>query len=295
MGNPFEAEGNWYKGALHLHSKNSDGELSVEELIHLYRMHEYDFLAVTDHNVVTNTSHFSTHSLLTILGVELDLGRTQNGEKYHLVALDIPRDFNFPSSDSTPQEAVNLIRSNGGEAILAHPYWSGLTTNDLLSVSGYLGLEIFNTSCLLEINRGLSLVHWDDLLTSGRKVFGFAVDDAHFRINDALGGWIMVKSPNLTKESIMNGIRKGHFYSSCGPRFSDFKFSKETVSVGCSDVNSIGFNCGPARGKRIKAQGGVPLTFGELKLTGKERYIRVECKDKHGNSAWLNPLMLDST
>ena len=86
--------------------------------------------------MITDTSHFSTHGFLTILGVELDLGRTQNGEKYHLVALDIPRDFILPSSDSTPQEAINLIRSNGGEAILAHPYWSGLTINDLLSVSG---------------------------------------------------------------------------------------------------------------------------------------------------------------
>ena len=121
----------------------------------------------------------------------------------------------------------------------------------------------------MEINRGLSLVHWDELLTSGREVFGFAVDDAHFHINDALGGWIMVKSPNLTKEGIMNGIRKGYFYSSCGPRFSDFKFSGGIVSVGCSEVDSISFNCGPARGKRIEAQGGRSFGLRRAQVNGK--------------------------
>ncbi len=39
----------WYKGNLHTHSTNSDGRLSPEEVIGLYREEGYDFLALTDH------------------------------------------------------------------------------------------------------------------------------------------------------------------------------------------------------------------------------------------------------
>ncbi len=39
----------WYKGNLHTHSTNSDGRLSPEEVIRLYREEDYDFLALTDH------------------------------------------------------------------------------------------------------------------------------------------------------------------------------------------------------------------------------------------------------
>ena len=37
----------WYKGNLHTHSTNSDGRLSPEEVIRLYREEDYDFLALT--------------------------------------------------------------------------------------------------------------------------------------------------------------------------------------------------------------------------------------------------------
>ena len=36
----------WYKGNLHTHSTNSDGRLSPEEVIGLYREEGYDFLAL---------------------------------------------------------------------------------------------------------------------------------------------------------------------------------------------------------------------------------------------------------
>lgn len=40
----------WYKGNLHTHSLWSDGNDFPENIIHWYRSHDYDFLALTEHN-----------------------------------------------------------------------------------------------------------------------------------------------------------------------------------------------------------------------------------------------------
>lgn len=56
--NPSALEGNWYRGNLHTHSKNSDGMLTPEEIVNRYRDRDYHFLSLTDHNIVTDTSRF---------------------------------------------------------------------------------------------------------------------------------------------------------------------------------------------------------------------------------------------
>ena len=51
--NPFTASGHWYKGNLHTHTTRSDGHFDPEEVVRRYREADYDFLALTDHGVVT--------------------------------------------------------------------------------------------------------------------------------------------------------------------------------------------------------------------------------------------------
>ena len=43
----------WYKGNLHTHTTRSDGRKSPEEVADLYREQGYDFLALTDHWVLS--------------------------------------------------------------------------------------------------------------------------------------------------------------------------------------------------------------------------------------------------
>ena len=42
-----------------------------------------------------------------------------------------------------------------------------------------VGIEVFNAGCELEIGRGLSAVHWDELLEAGRLCPALATDDSH--------------------------------------------------------------------------------------------------------------------
>ena len=43
----------WYKGNLHTHTLNSDGDSTPEDVVRWYREHGYDFLVLTDHNFLT--------------------------------------------------------------------------------------------------------------------------------------------------------------------------------------------------------------------------------------------------
>ncbi|MCX7766600.1 MAG: phosphotransferase, partial [Candidatus Sumerlaeia bacterium] len=76
-----------------------------------------------------------------------------------------------------------------------------------------LGREVYNTGCDVEINRGIAEVQWNDLLSRGKKLFGFAVDDCHRIYYDTFQGWIWVKAPKLTQSAILEAIKQGQFYS----------------------------------------------------------------------------------
>src|SRR6185369_12966014 len=51
---PDRPVGRWYKGNLHTHTLNSDGDSTPLEVATWYREHGYQFLAVSDHNYLTD-------------------------------------------------------------------------------------------------------------------------------------------------------------------------------------------------------------------------------------------------
>src|SRR5262249_3750487 len=55
----------WYKGNTHTHTLNSDGDSTPDEVARWYREHGYQFLVLTDHNVLTRVD-----GLNSILGAD---------------------------------------------------------------------------------------------------------------------------------------------------------------------------------------------------------------------------------
>ena len=43
----------WYKGNIHTHTTESDGDADPEKVVGWYRRHGYDFLVLSDHNHLT--------------------------------------------------------------------------------------------------------------------------------------------------------------------------------------------------------------------------------------------------
>lgn len=294
--NPFKSEGTWFKGNLHTHSTASDGTRSCEQLAKLYRETEYDFLSITDHGVLTEYEGDEHEGLLLLPGEEISVGKSEAGTTFHIVGVNIEDEIPLVDFDREvrPQTAIDSINELGGIAILAHPYWSGLNHHDMRTLSNYTGVEIYNATCDVKRNLGLSAVHIDGVLNAGIRSLIFATDDHHgeegeFSTLDALQAWIMVKAKNLTREDIISSIREGLFYSSTGPEIKNIEIDDRGITVETTPVRSISFVSNPTLGEKFIAKN-EPLT--KITYPGREHetYVRIEATDYEGKSAWSNPI-----
>ncbi|MBC7255191.1 MAG: CehA/McbA family metallohydrolase [Chloroflexi bacterium] len=286
---PFGLTGSWFKGNLHTHTTQSDGELDPEEAIAWYRAHGYDFVAITDHWVYTRGRRIG-QDFITLSGAEL------HGEGYHLLALGL---ISLPdrSLADDPQATVRAVCARGGLAFFAHPYWTGQRPSDMALVQGLAGIEVYNAVCEEMQGLGYARVHWDELLGRGLRLFGLAVDDVHWRAeHNAQGkGFVMVKAERLEEGSILEGLAKGHFYASTGPRLEDLRVEWDeagqmALHVHCSPCRQITFYAHGPTGRRFTAPAGEWLDHASLPLKEEQVFLRVECQDDLGRIAWSNPL-----
>jgi hypothetical protein len=293
--NPFSLPGRWLKGSLHIHSSASDGELTPDEVIAWYRERGYNFISLTDHGVWSEARSLGDH-FVTVSGIEVERFDPVGGE-YHLVGLGLTRPPILDEGEFLPiQEAIDSLGAEGGRVILAHPYWSGQMSKDLLELEDCFALEVYNGGCEVDNARGFSTVHWDDLLAAGRKLWGLAVDDAHWRqgAHDAGLGWIWVKAPALTQEAILHALEQGLFYASSGPLIHDLQLevAQGEVRVQCSPVALIDFMGNGKYSRRFAAPPGETLTGASYRLRKGQQYVRVACQDSQGRWAWSNPVFL---
>ena len=290
--NPFQASGNWYRANLHAHTTESDGNLSPPEAAEFYRGAGYQVLAITDHWNVSDLKSDHTDFLI-LRGAELNGGKSAQSD-YHIVGLDLRRPGKLePRANLAAQDLIEIIRQEGGEAFLAHPYWSGLMASDIIELDGCFAVEVYNATCDLNISRGLSMVHWDDLLTLGRDFGALAVDDGHRASLDHGRGWTMIRAPELSPEALMDALRRGLYYSSTGPELKDLRVAEGRLQVVTSPVESIALVSAPARGSRVFAAASGDLTSAEFRLP-EARYARIQATDRRGRMAWSNPVLLES-
>lgn len=293
--NPFAVEGNWYKGNLHTHTQNSDGHYSPQATVDIYAQAGYDFLALSDHNRFTRPDDLDPRGMVLIPAAELNGGRGELGQSFHLLCLGIGNDV-APIETPSPQEALDYCRSVAALVFLAHPYWSSHTLADLTALDDYDGIEVFNTTCERGIGRGHSEPHWDDLLARGRLLPAIAVDDAHFGYWDFGGGWIRLRAPQLDYDSIMTALKAGHYHATTGPEINHVAFDGDAVHVDCSPVRTVAMVVpAPGRGwttdrlRRGKDNG--LITEADLPLAAANGGIfRIEVIDEHGRRAWTNPM-----
>lgn len=289
--NAFQLPGSWYKGALHAHTTRSDGRLTPEESVAFHREHGYHFLAVTDHDVITDLAALADDAFLTIPGVEVAHGRNAVGQSYHVVLAGI-RQLQRARYGVPIQEAIDTWGQNARLMFLAHPYWSGMTPEEMLPLQNLAGMEIFNTSSHTDLGKGMATVHWDSVLARGKQWAGLAVDDTHGVNDDAAGGWVWVKSESLSEDAILDALNRGAFYSSSGPVIHDFRVEGGVAYVRCSDATTINIIGHTQWGYQRRAEPGQSIIEAEYKLSGREQYVRVECIDSTGHSAWSNPFFL---
>jgi hypothetical protein len=301
--NFFGKELNTYKANLHTHSTTSDGKYTFQEIVDCYKEENYDILAATDHRATNPVSKINSGNLLLISGMEFHpIG--PRGIMLHLLALNVPEDFENPS-DLPYQEAIDRVIEAGGKCILAHPYWSGFNSNDIMQIKNLIGIEVYNTSTRY-IGKAYNMAIWDNILQLGYMLPAIAVDDTH-RTCDFFRGWTMICAEKNTVQAVMEALENGYFYSTQGPVINKINFENNIFSIECSSCQEIivmgdcSFGrCGTVPG--FNAANLEELKKGEIdEMTSFETqiptdagltYIRCQLKDKNGNYAWSSPIKL---
>src|SRR5690242_18746567 len=77
----------WYRGNLHTHTINSDGDSAPYDVMAWYKRNGYQFLALTDHNTFTDPALFDTNPVdnFLLIGAE----EVTNEKTVHVNAIGI--------------------------------------------------------------------------------------------------------------------------------------------------------------------------------------------------------------
>ena len=281
----------FYRANLHAHTTRSDGRLSPEECLRLYRGLGYDIVALTDHKKVTVPEDVP-EGMLHLPGVELDYNLPT--QVVHLVGVGVSEDLVYPPCPTgNPQEAVDALRKYGARVILAHPAWSLNQPEYMGSLQGIAASEVWNSVSTVPYNakRADSSSLLDVCAANGTLFPMVASDDTHFYDKEIAGGWTMIQADELTVPSVLEAIDRGRFYATQGPAFHQAEIENGELRITCSPVDTIVFYSNNAwvTGRTRVGEG---MTESVYKIMPTDTFVRCEIIDAAGKSAWLSPIKI---
>ena len=297
----------WVKGNLHCHTTSSDGDSEPDEVCRYYADHGYDFLSITDHMAFVDPETVESHGLLLVPGEELHLSAEEDPDApLHVNGFGLSKRVAADGSNTKAesiQNCIDAITADGGIAQINHPNFHYAFDHGTIEQT---------TDCaLLEVYNGHPQVHnegddshigvermWDHLLSSGRRFYATAVDDAHHfhgfgpeRANPRRG-WIWARVSKLNVEEILGALRGGDFYASTGIEMED-------VGTGGGVLRVV---VRPQAGKTYKTRfignDGVTLLESEscdsvFRLDGMGgSYVRAKVICSDGACAWTQPVFV---
>ena len=319
----FSSENNWYKGNLHSHTTNSDGKLTPQRAVELYRQYGYHFMCLSEHDYYTDLrDEFDSDTFILLPGVEasaLLVNKEKNaiikthhihgilGNKAmqeaagelvlkHGERLERPIYVENWDGAQVAQQLSDYLQERGCFTTYNHPIWSRVDMDEVSSLQGIWAIEVFNYGTEVECGEGQDTAFWNEMLRKGTHIHGFASDDNHNPgiFFDSFGGYVMVNAAELSHEAIVNALLEGDFYFSGGPQIYQWGVDGNCVFVECSEVERINFIVGgPVGRSETLMHHEVPLRGGFHTLRGDEKYVRIECVDDRGRKAWTNVLWLE--
>jgi hypothetical protein len=297
----------WFKGNTHTHTTESDGDSSPDTVVRWYRDHHYQFLVLSDHNVLTSVEalsalHGRDQQFLLIKGEEVT--DRFAGKPVHINGLDVAETVTPQGGTSLAdvlQRNVDAIRNVRGVPHVNHPNFNwAFSTPELSQVRNMRLLEIFNGHPQVNNLGGGGIPSleevWDAILSSGTVMYGIAVDDAHnFKDagNPAVAGpgrgWVMVRSERLEPRAILAALEEGQFYASTGVELLDVAATPRSLTVSVKKdswakyrIQFIG------KGGRVLHE--VLDSPAEYVFKGDEAYVRAKVLESNGRVAWVQPV-----
>ena len=300
-------KGVWFKGQLHTHTLNSDGDSTPDDVVRWYREHGYHFVAITDHNYLTsvdglNAVHGADDKFLVMKGEEVT---DRFGDKpIHVNGLD-PAGFIRPAGGNSVvtmvQNMIDAIRSARGVPSINHPnYGWAISADELTQLQRTRLFEVFNGHPLVNNAGGGGVPGleetWDRILSSGKLIYGIAVDDAHYfkRPEDTTAprpgfGWVHVRASRLDARSIVEALERGEFYSSTGVELESIGASATSlrIAVKADRLSKYRIQFIGRHGSVLAEMISTPATYA---FRGDEGYVRAKVIESNGKVAWVQPV-----
>lgn len=206
--------------------------MDISESGPMYASLGYDFLAVTDHNKAPDMDQWQTWqaqaNLILIPGEE-------NGQTDHILEIGVHEVT--PTTDDLYANRAQALQDAGGFVIGCHPQEYDHGSKNIHEGHTHLhAFEIFNglresRGCDEPANESL----WDEILTSGGRIWGVATDDFHCQYTTPGHGWVSVQIPeteeNVTWPLIVAQLKAGAFYASTYPTFEYIRLDAEQLSA----------------------------------------------------------------
>jgi hypothetical protein len=286
---------------------NSDGDSTPDDVVRWYRENGYHFLVLTDHNYLTsvdglNALHGADDKFLVIKGEEVT---DRLGDKpIHVNSLNPDRLVKPPGGGTVVamvQNMIDAIRSAGGTPSVNHPnYGWAISADDLAQLQRTRLFEVFNGHPLVNNLGGGGVPGleetWDRILSSGRLLYGIAVDDAHYfkRPEDKTAprpgfGWVYVRAARLEASALMAALELGEFYSSTGVELQslDTSAAAMTITIRTERQSKYRIQFIGRHGRVLSETASSPATY---TFAGDEGYVRARVIESNGKQAWIQPV-----
>src|SRR5918993_769823 len=299
----------WFKGNTHTHTLESDGDSTPDEVTRWYKEHGYNFLVLSDHNVLTQVdalnAKYAVPGAFTLIKGE-EVTTPFDGKSIHVNGIDTRQRIGRQQGSSIPeilQRSVDAVRAQEGVPHINHPNfnWS-LTPEQLAAVKNNKLFEIYNGHPMVNNFGGGGMPGteqaWDAILSSGVLLYGIAVDDAHHfkdlgnpKLAGPGRGWIVVRTATLSARAILDAMERGDFYASTGVELEAYDVTTSSMTV------TVKKNAFAKYRIQFIGKGGVVLhealdSPAVYQFRGTESYVRARVLDSNGAIAWGQPTLV---
>ncbi|MCH5317807.1 MAG: CehA/McbA family metallohydrolase [Eubacterium sp.] len=203
------SERKWYKGDTHLHTTNSDGILTKDQLVEKCKEAGLDFMIITDHNFNSIEESYYDGDMLVIQGQEI----TGDNGHVNIWGVKVPQEPPYTLDTKEDYEKIiDECRKAGATVSLNHPYCSlcgfRIDIDDLYCDC----VEVWNT--IQHTDNMVNRDWWVKQLLSGRKLAAIGGSDFHKEYVPQIP--ILLASPTTivlaeekTPEAILRAMREG--------------------------------------------------------------------------------------
>jgi hypothetical protein len=274
----------FHRGAAQAQSGLAAGHSPARDLSFAYLTHGYEWFALTDLNTPTPPTQYETAGLVTVAGQQVQ----------YPFATFLAYGLDRYLGATTDQQVIDWIHADAGVAFLAAPRVPPATDfKTIRALHGLDGIQIYNARVARDQpSLADSTVLWDQLLTSGDRLWGLVGDDTLDSLGprSTLGQTsVDVQVPTLTPVLVEAALKKGGFVDSTGVRVLGVSDDNGVITVVTTDATQIKFI--GAGGEVLQVSHG---SRGDYRVRWNEVYIRAEAtRASDGAKAWTQPIFVN--